>query len=67
MFITFDNGDNDAQGRVFTVVVGPKVIPGVKVNTFFRHENTLRTMLDLLGLQPFGPAATVAPMNGFLR
>src|SRR6202040_776987 len=37
MFITFDNGDNDQQGQVLTAVVGQSVVPGVKVNTPFRH------------------------------
>jgi len=68
MFITFDNGDHDAQGQVLTVVVGQNVIPGVKVNTHFRHENTLRTMLELLGFKHFpGASATAAPMNQFFQ
>lgn len=66
LFITFDNGDGDAQGQVFTAVVGPNVIPGVKVNTAFRHENTLRTIMELLGLKNFpGASGTAAPMNEF--
>lgn len=68
MFITFDNGDGDAQGQVFTAVVGERVIPGVKVDTPFRHENTLRTMMELLGLTNFPAAsATAAPMNEFFK
>jgi phospholipase C len=68
MFITFDNGDKDAQGQVFTAVVGVNVIPGVKVDTPFRHENTLRTIMELLGLKDFpGAAATAAPMNEFFQ
>jgi phosphatidylinositol-3-phosphatase len=68
MFITFDNGDGDAQGQVFTAVVGSKVIPGVKVDTPFRHENTLRTMMELLGLKNFpGASAQAAPMNEFFQ
>jgi acid phosphatase len=68
MFITFDNGDGDAQGEVFTAVVGENVIPGVKVDTPFRHENTLRTIMELLGLNKFpGAAATAAPMNEFFK
>ena len=68
MFITFDNGDGDAQGQVFTAVVGENVIPGVKVDTPFRHENTLRTIMELLGLNKFpGAAATAAPMNEFFK
>jgi len=68
MFITFDNGDNDEQGHVFTAVVGQSVIPGVKVNTPFRHENTLRTIMQLLGLRNYpGASAAAAPMNEFFK
>jgi hypothetical protein len=68
MFITFDNGDNDAQGQVFTAVVGQHVIPGIKVNAPFRHENTLRTIMEQLGLTNFpGASATAAPMNQFFH
>jgi acid phosphatase len=68
MFITFDNGDNDDQGQVFTAVIGQRVIPGVQVNTFFRHENTLRTIMELLGLKKFpGASANADPMNEFFQ
>jgi phosphatidylinositol-3-phosphatase len=68
MFITFDNGDRDAQGQVLTVVVGENVVPGVKVDTAYRHENTLRTIMELLGLKTFpGASATAAPMNEFFK
>lgn len=66
LFITFDNGNGDAQGQVFTAVVGPTVLKGVKVSTHYRHENTLRTMMGLLGLNIFpGASASASPMNGF--
>ena len=68
LFITFDNGDGDAQGQVFTAVVGVNVHPGIKVDTAFRHENTLRTMMDVLGLTDFpGASATASPMNAFFK
>jgi phosphatidylinositol-3-phosphatase len=68
MFITFDNGDGDAQGQVLTVVVGQKVISGVKVNTPFRHENTLRTILEQLGVKDYpGASAKAQPMNEFFN
>jgi phosphatidylinositol-3-phosphatase len=68
MFITFDNGNNDVQGQVFTAVVGQSVIPGVKVSTPFRHENALRTIMQLLGLKNYpGASATAAPMNDFFK
>jgi hypothetical protein len=68
MFITFDNGNGDHQGQVFTAVIGKDVIPGVKVNKAFRHENTLRTMMELLGLKHFpGASEDAAPMTEFLK
>lgn len=66
LFITFDNGNHDAQGQVFTAVIGPTVLSGVKVGKHFRHENTLRTMMEFLGLTVFpGASANAAPMNEF--
>jgi len=68
LFITFDNGDNDAQGQVLTVVAGAKVIPGVKVSAPFRHENTLRTIMEQLGIKNYpGASANVAPMDQFFQ
>ena len=68
LFVTFDNADQDTQGQVLTVVAGEHVIPGVKVDTPFRHENTLRTILELLGINDHpGASATEAPMSEFFR
>jgi acid phosphatase len=68
MFITFDNGDGDAQGQVLTAVVGQAVIPHVQVSTAFRHENTLRTIMERLGLQNSpGASSTAPPMSGFFK
>lgn len=68
MFITFDNGDGDAQGQVFTAVIGQAVIPGSKVDAPFRHENTLRTIMERLGLKNFpGASATASAMDQFFK
>jgi phosphatidylinositol-3-phosphatase len=68
LFITFDNADRDTQGQVLTVVAGEHVIPRSKVDTPFRHENTLRTMLDLLGINDYpGASASAASMSEFFR
>lgn len=68
MFVTFDNGNGDQQGQVFTAVVGPSVIRGIKVDKEFHHQSTLRTMMELLGFKEFpGAAATAAPMNEFFK
>jgi len=45
-FITFDNANGDEQDQVFTGVIGPGVDKSVKVGTHYRHENTLRTMME---------------------
>jgi hypothetical protein len=53
---------------VLTVVVGPNVIPGIKVSAPFRHENTLRTIMGQLGLTQYpGASSTVAPMSQFFQ
>jgi phospholipase C len=68
MFITFDNGDGDNQGQVFTAVIGANVISHAKVDKAFRHENTLRTMMELLGMKHFpGASGTAAPMSEFFK
>jgi phosphatidylinositol-3-phosphatase len=68
MFITFDDGNGDRQGRIFTAVIGANVIKGIKVNTLFRHENTLRTIMELLGLKDFpGASRNAAPMSKFFK
>jgi phosphatidylinositol-3-phosphatase len=68
IFITFDNGNGDHQGQVFTAVIGRNVIPGVKVDKAFRHENMLRTMMELLGLKHFpGASRDAAPMSEFFK
>jgi acid phosphatase len=66
LFVTFDNANADAQGQVFTTVIGPCIFRKNKVGTHFRHENTLRTMMELLGLSVFpGAAASASPMGEF--
>jgi phosphatidylinositol-3-phosphatase len=68
MFITFDDANGDRQGRVFTAVIGANVIPGIKVDIEFRHENTLRTIMGLLGLTNFpGASEDAAPMHEFFK
>jgi phosphatidylinositol-3-phosphatase len=68
MFITFDNGNGDNQGQVLTAVVGADVISGVKVGELFHHENTLRTVMELLGCKHFpGASKKVQPMTEFFK
>ena len=49
LIITFDNGDDDAAGLVYTAVIGPQV-RNTSSNTFYQHHNTLRTICDALGV-----------------
>jgi hypothetical protein len=50
MIITFDNGDGDGAGQVYTAVIGPQVKPGYVSNTPFQHQDSLLTILQALGL-----------------
>jgi len=66
LFITFDNGDADAAGTVFTALIGPNVIPHTVSNVPYKHQNGLRTILDALAISTYpGASATAAPMLDF--
>jgi len=66
LIITFDNGDADAAGQVYTAVIGPNVTPNTVSNTAYKHENAFRTLLDALGITTTpGFAAIVPPMKDF--
>jgi hypothetical protein len=64
LIITFDNGDLDHQGQVLTTFIGPNIKSGYVSNVFYRHENTLRTMLDSLGITTYpGLSSSAADMS----
>lgn len=66
LIVTFDNGDGDAAGPVFTVLIGPKIIPHFVSNVAYKHENTLRTILQALGMSTFpGRSGFVNSMTDF--
>ena len=70
IFVTFDEcagGNNNGCGAaVYTAVIGPAVIPHTVSNMPYKHENTLRTMLDALNLTThMGATATAADMFDF--
>lgn len=68
IIITFDNGDGDAQGQVFTTLIGPNVKAGFISNISYKHENALRTILDSLGITTHpGMSATASDMSDFFR
>jgi len=71
MFITFDECD-EAVGtcpdneRVYTAVIGPKVKQGTVSSVPYKHENTLRTILDALGVNVYpGASSSVSDMRDF--
>ena len=48
LIITFDNGDADVQGQVYTALIGPNIKPHFVSSIYYQHENTLKTLLQLL-------------------
>ena len=70
IFVTFDEcaggTDNGCGAAVYTGVIGPKVVPHMVSNILYKHENTLRTILDALQITTYpGAAATAADMSDF--
>jgi len=70
VFVTFDEcggGTNLGCGAsVYMAVIGPKVKPHTVSAMPYKHENTLRTMLDALGIATGpGAAAGAAEMSDF--
>lgn len=66
LIITFDNGDSDAAGQVYTAVIGPKVIPGSAPGTRYQHQSTLATICAALGVSTCpGAGGTASPMSAF--
>src|SRR5579864_7105566 len=66
LIVTFDNGNSDAAGLVYTAVIGLNVIRNTVSRTPYKHENTLRTLLDALGITNHpGASANVSAMKDF--
>lgn len=65
LFITFDNGDSDVAGLVYTAIIGPSVTPRTVSRTPYKHQNLLRTMLDALGISTHPGASSASPMTDF--
>jgi len=70
LLVTFDEcggGTNSGCGAsVYTAVIGPKVKPNTVSATSYKHENSLRTMLDALALVNHpGASASVSGMLDF--
>ena len=61
LIVTFDNGDGDRAGKVLTSFIGPNVKAGYVSSAAYQHENTLRTMLDSLGIATYPGWSASAP------
>ena len=69
LIIVFDESvDSDTAhggGHVAAVVIGPKVKPGSKTGTLYQHQNTLKTLMEALGVKTYpGAAGAAAPITG---
>jgi len=69
-FVTFDEcggGTNDGcNASVYTALIGPQVVAHTVSGTRYKHENTLRTMLDALGIKNYpGASASAVDMTDF--
>jgi hypothetical protein len=69
LIIVFDESvDSDTAhggGHIAAVVIGPKVKPGSKTATLYQHQNTLKTLMEALGVKTYpGAAASAAPITG---
>lgn len=70
LLVTFDEcggGTNSGcNALVYTTLIGPKIKAGTVSSTSYKHENALRTIMDLLGTGNYpGGAAFVGDMNDF--
>jgi acid phosphatase len=58
--------ENGGGGRIYTVVIGPRVKRGYKSNVFAQHPAVLRTIMEALGLASTGfpgAAATAGDLS----
>jgi hypothetical protein len=70
LIVTFDEcgggTDNGCGSAVYTALIGPQVIPHTVSAVRYKHENTLRTILEALGIKNYpGASATAAAMSDF--
>jgi hypothetical protein len=70
LFITFDEcgggTDNGCGSWIYTAVIGPKVLPHTVTAMPYKHENTLRTILDALNVNTYpGASSTASDMVDF--
>jgi acid phosphatase len=68
LIIVFDEGTNSINGggQVEWVIIGPQIKQGYRSTTFYQHQDTLRLMLEGLGVTTFPQgAATASDMAEF--
>jgi len=66
LIVTFDNGNGDGQGQVYTALIGPNIKPHYVSGAYYQHQNTLKTILALLGISTFlGDSANASAMSDF--
>lgn len=70
LIIVFDEAEtSDTQGgggHVAAVVISPKALRGYKSGATYQHQNTLKTILEALGVSSFpGAAAGASDMRSF--
>jgi hypothetical protein len=66
VIVTFDEATSDAThggGHVPTVMVGPNVLPGTTVDTFFTHFSLLAGLEGYFGLPLLAGAATASALS----
>jgi acid phosphatase len=64
LIVTFDECDGAVGAcpeQVYTAVIGPHVKPHYQSSILYKHESTLRTMLDALGVTSYPGASATAP------
>jgi acid phosphatase len=71
LIVTFDECDNavgNCPEQIYTALAGPRVKRGFTSALLYKHENTLRTILDALGAKVYpGASATAADMSDFFQ
>lgn len=71
LIVTFDECDaavGACPEQVYTAVIGPHVKPHYQSSLLYKHENTLRTMLEALGVTVYpGASAKAAVMSDFFQ
>ena len=63
LILTFDEGDNDPNNHIVTIMAGPMVKPGTYTQAI-NHYSVLRLIEDNFGVPLLGNSANAAPITG---